>query len=368
MLRYFCVYRCVVGKMHFTNSEHFDLLEAYFKNDRNCSRALHWYHIKYPTRILPTRKIFIKIVHNLKTHGSFKKPKNVKPRKCDENMEMNILTYFEATPDASTRNASRDIPEISRPTIHRTLKKYKYKCYKNGHWVQALHAGDDIRRLEFCNWIKETMGLDRHFLKYVIFSDETQFSNNGMYNRKNHHYWSRENPLRIHEGRRQVRFSFNCWVGLLHNKVLLFKIYDGHLDRFKYLAILEDLLAAVGEMPAEVREQLYFQQDGAPAHNSRIARDFLNENFSRKWIGTNGPIKWPARSPDLTPLDYFLWGYVKDEVYKTSYDTIEDLKAAIESILTQIHHIKIQNSILRSLPKRVDYCIEKNGGHFEHLL
>ena len=25
---------------------------------------------------------------------------------------------------------------------------------------------------------------------------------------------------------------------------------------------------------------------------------------------------WPPRSPDLTPCDFFLWGYVKDNAYK----------------------------------------------------
>ncbi|CAH1966439.1 unnamed protein product [Acanthoscelides obtectus] len=32
------------------------------------------------------------------------------------------------------------------------------------------------------------------------------------------------------------------------------------------------------------------------------------------WIGRGGPINWPERSLDLAPLDFFLWGHVKDEV------------------------------------------------------
>nr|CAI5833004.1 unnamed protein product [Callosobruchus analis] len=38
--------------------------------------------------------------------------------------------------------------------------------------------------------------------------------------------------------------------------------------------------------------------------------------MSGQWIGRRGPIEFPPRSPDLTPLDFFLWGTVKDEVYK----------------------------------------------------
>ncbi|GFW47015.1 hypothetical protein TNCV_3486271 [Trichonephila clavipes] len=32
-------------------------------------------------------------------------------------------------------------------------------------------------------------------------------------------------------------------------------------------------------------------------------------------ISRFGPVNWPPRSCDLTPLDYFLWGYLKALVY-----------------------------------------------------
>lgn len=38
--------------------------------------------------------------------------------------------------------------------------------------------------------------------------------------------------------------------------------------------------------------------------------------FPDWWIGRDGPINWPPRSPDISPLDFFLWGYVKDIVYQ----------------------------------------------------
>lgn len=56
---------------------------------------------------------------------------------------------------------------------------------------------------------------------------------------------------------------------------------------------------------------MYFQQDGAPAHYKDFVRVALNNKFEQRWIGRGGPIAWPPRSPDLTPCDFFLWGYVK---------------------------------------------------------
>ena len=83
-----------------------------------------------------------------------------------------------------------------------------------------------------------------------------------------------------------------------------------------------------------------FQQDGAPAHNTRAVVNFLNNRFSNCWIGTNGLVRWPPRSPGLTPCDFFLWRYIKDTVYATVPENEEELchkiSTAIEDITTEM--------------------------------
>ena len=66
---------------------------------------------------------------------------------------------------------------------------------------------------------------------------------------------------------------------------------------------------------------MYFQRDGAPPHYTRHVRDYLNESFPNRWLGLGGPVAWPPRSPDLTPLDYYLWGHMKTLVYETKVDS-----------------------------------------------
>jgi hypothetical protein len=63
-----------------------------------------------------------------------------------------------------------------------------------------------------------------------------------------------------------------------------------------------------------------FQQDGATPYFHREVREVLNRVLPHRGIGCHGPNEnpffwWPPRSPDLTPCDFFLWGYVKDTVY-----------------------------------------------------
>ena len=48
---------------------------------------------------------------------------------------------------------------------------------------------------------------------------------------------------------------------------------------------------------------------------SCFVTDVLNERFPDAWIRRGGPIPWPRRSPDLSPLEFFLWGYIKNIVY-----------------------------------------------------
>ena len=56
---------------------------------------------------------------------------------------------------------------------------------------------------------------------------------------------------------------------------------------------------------------MWWAQDGAPPHRTVDVGEFLTEFFGRKIIAIDHPIEWPPRSPDLTPCDFFLWGYLK---------------------------------------------------------
>ena len=76
--------------------------------------------------------------------------------------------------------------------------------------------------------------------------------------------------------------------------------------------------------------EIYFQQDGAPPHYHRDARAHLDAAFPDTWIGRRDAIEYPAHSPDLTSMDFFLWGYLKYKVYRTKPRTIDALKMEIE--------------------------------------
>jgi hypothetical protein len=112
-------------------------------------------------------------------------------------------------------------------------------------------------------------------------------------------------------------------------------------------------------------DNFYFQQDGAPPHYHRDVRAYLDQNLPGQWIGRRGPIEFPARSPDLTPLDFFLWGTVKDEVYKRKPCNLDILWNEIQAVCREIS-LDVLIRCTESVVTRTKNCINAAGHQFEH--
>ena len=111
-------------------------------------------------------------------------------------------------------------------------------------------------------------------------------------------------------------------------------------------------------------DESYFQQDGAPCHYHHDVRAHLDAAFPDTWIGRRGTIEYPAHSPDLMPMDFFSWGYLKDKVYRTKPRTIIDvLKLEIERQCREIPN-DLFHDICKSL---VAHFLDSNGHQFENL-
>jgi len=76
---------------------------------------------------------------------------------------------------------------------------------------------------------------------------------------------------------------------------------------------------------------------------------------------------WPPRSPDLTPPDYFLCGYPKGRVYLNKPRTIDALRANITEEIQAVTADVLARTF-RNMARRVQSCLDANGGHFQHML
>jgi hypothetical protein len=86
------------------------------------------------------------------------------------------------------------------------------------------------------------------------------------------------------------------------------------------------------------------QQDGSLPHWAVIVGEFLDMHFPGRSVGRDGPISWPPRSADIMPHDFFLWGYVKDIVYKTPVDSLDELKFRIVTAIETVPPQMLENT------------------------
>ena len=71
---------------------------------------------------------------------------------------------------------------------------------------------------------------------------------------------------------------------------------------------------------------IWFQQDCTTCHIAEATLDVLRRVFEARIISRRADVVWPPRSYDLAPLDYYLWGAVKDKCFADKPETIDALK------------------------------------------
>ncbi|GFX42007.1 DUF4817 domain-containing protein [Trichonephila clavipes] len=114
-------------------------------------------------------------------------------------------------------------------------------------------------------------------------------------------------------------------------------------------------------------QELWFQQDGATCHTARATIDLLKDTFGDRLISRFGPVNWPPRSCDLTPLDYFLWSYVKSLVYGISHKRLTIWE---DNICRVIAHIRPQmlEKCHRKLTSSLDYIRASRGSPMPEII
>ncbi|GFW02506.1 transposable element Tcb2 transposase [Trichonephila clavipes] len=92
-----------------------------------------------------------------------------------------------------------------------------------------------------------------------------------------------------------------------------------------------------------------FQQDNAHPHTARVAQNFLR-HFQT--------LPWPARSPDLSPVEH-VWDQLKRQM--PSCHSVHDLELAVQDLWAHLPQDNIR-CLINSMPDRVAACIAAVGG------
>lgn len=156
------------------------------------------------------------------------------------------------------------------------------------------------------------------------------------------------------------------------------------VDRVIKEMLLEKIIPEINAIfPPEIREQFFYQLDGAPGHTSSLVVKCLNKYFPNRWLGNKGPLNWAPRSPDLTPLgsyaflwlilifffvDFSFWGVLRDNVYRRRPDTIQNLKEAIMDEVAKMPEKYYENICLGAVHARLVECRKSSGQLIEPFI
>lgn len=241
-----------------------------------------------------------------------------------------------------------------------------------GLFVLGLEDTDYNRRVQFCRLILHADVDDAFFLKSILWTDESKFTREGILNLHNLHEWApkEENPHLKRAKSFQRKFNVNVWAGLIGNNLIGPHYLPDNLNGDVYLHFLQNHLPElIAHLPIFEDDRLIvFQQDGCPAHWRLTVREHLDNVFPNSWIGRDGPIPWPARSPDLTPLDFHVWGRAKDLVYATEVRSRDHLIEKIDNAFQVMRAEMLLRTTTSEIRKRYRACIANGGQHFEQML
>ena len=263
--------------------------------------------------------------------------------------------------------------QLTQSTFNRiTRLDVRYHPYQMIRRHELL-ARDHERRMAFSNWLLQR---PPRFVQDLVIGDEACFSLNSSLNTHNIRQYSPrgQRPLNFSYEKKNSRQKVTVWVGLVGNGTLLGPYFlDQNVNGECYLNMINDqVVPTLDQMPRFARRRngqfrrLWWAQDGAPAHRRRIVTDRLHQLFGNRVISLNEEVEWPPRSPDLTPLDFFLWGHLKSRIFSSPPANIEELR---RRIVDETDVVRQDGNLIRracqGMLRRAQLCIRRNGGHVE---
>ena len=130
-------------------------------------------------------------------------------------------------------------------------------------------------------------------LKNILWNDEAVFHLGGFVIGHNCHYWVGKD-LCVTSKKMQNRLKITVSCGMTSDRIVGPFILHDTMNAKRYLTMLRDEVKPIISA-WDNNEDLIFMQDGAPQHFAIVDHEWLNVQFSKKWMGRRGSHKWPAR-------------------------------------------------------------------------
>lgn len=357
----------------YTNKEKIQMIKWYYSGS-SAEEVVGRFAFFFENRPVPTFQTVLKIVHTFESTGCVRYCKKCTDREVQqrplnaerEQREVTVCGIVERGEPCSSQKIAEEVG-VEKRTVQNILKRNGYHCYKVKK-RQEIFPEDAAARLIFCEDVMNRANTDENFTANILFTDESSFSLHGHHNPSVTRYWSKENKHLSLPLRTQYPQKLNVWAGVVGNNIVGPFFIDGNLTALKYLELLRDqILPAIRNLGRNI-DHIWYQQDNCPAHCARNVQFFLRETFGTRIICGRNTIAWPPRSPDLSPLDFFFWGYVKQTIYQHEYNRAHNLQELRIKIIDAVNNIPpaMLTQVREEFYNRLGYCQAKFGGIFEN--
>ena len=344
-----------------------DLLRCYYANNNSATAALRQYKREKNLHNDPCNPTTLtRMVEKFETTFTL----HDAPRSGRLSLQESRLEYVSKCLQ-KTKNeiGSTSISKVSQDTgipptsvrriLHQQFHLYPYKLAL----LQELQPQDKIQRMEFSTWLLENPEMNPH----ILWTDEAYISLSGEINRHNCRIWSEVKPdyvltTSLHPQKICVWFGFTSTFSVTPF------FFETNVTANSYLKMLQDNVRPQLARKHKLSSTI-FMQDGAPPHYAKVVRDYLYGTFSPNRVISRGcNFIWPARSPDLNPLDYWFWSTLKARVFHTNQpNNLHTLKGRITEECSRFTPDEFAVAV-SNLPKRLQCVIDVQGGHIEHHL
>lgn len=286
-----------------------------------------------------------------------------------ENIER-VRVAVGRSPRRSARRHSVAL-QLSDRTVRRVLKLDLHNHPYKLQVVQTLNENDIAARRRFCERFLVMIEENQDIVHNFWMSDEAHFHLSGYVNKQNFRYWSDTNPRQLHQ--QPLHSSkVTVWCAMSSLGIIgpfFFENEHGEtvtVNAERYSEMLRTFFFP--QLPQYgMNDETIFQQDGATSHTARVSMHLLNDVFPNRLISRNGAIPWPARSPDLSACDFFLWGYLKSKVFEQRPNTLDELKRNIRREIARIPQQMLRD-VMNSFHRRLDECLLREGRHLADVI
>lgn len=303
----------------------------------------------------------------VETGGIRDRPRSGRPRsKRTPKLKKAVRMRLMRNPARSANSMAQEL-KVSRGTLQKLISKdLKIRPFKK-YKAHYLTLDMQKKRLQRCKLLLQRYA--NQDVEKILFTDEKLFLIEPPLNSQNDRVYAAnrraipEHLFRVERSHHPAGVMVFLGVSTKGCTELVFVPKGVKICAANYISdVLEPYVLPMNWEQLGEEEWIY-QQDSAPAHKFKITQAWLKEHVPA-FISHS---EWPPNSPDLNPLDYFVWSKLLSMLGGVRYKNIADLKRALVKAWSKFPQHELRAAILQ-WRTRLKACVKAKGGHIEHHL